>query len=105
MEKELRKVLDEIENNRVKGSDYILSKSTEEIANIITKPLNDREITQEEAEKLFLIDKNIDLSALVVIADDIRKEDVGEYVTHTVVFVILWRQKVTLEHISLQWMK
>ena len=84
MEKDLQKVLDEIENYRAKGIDYTLSKTSDTVAKIINKPLNNKEITEKEAETLFLIDNNIDLSALVLIADMVRKEDVGNDVTYVV---------------------
>ena len=84
MEEDLKKIIDEIENNRAKGLDYILSKSNEEIVKIISKPLNNQEISESEAEELFLIDNNTDLSSLVLLADQIRKEDVGDDVTYVV---------------------
>ena len=65
-----------IENNRAKGFETTLSKSSSEISKIIEKPFNNKEITEQEAEKLFLIDNTTDLSSLVIAADIARKEDV-----------------------------
>ena len=45
MEKDLQKVLDEIENYRAKGIDYTLSKTSDTVAKIINKPLNNKEQT------------------------------------------------------------
>ena len=81
MDKELQNIINLIENNRAKGFETTLSKSSSEISKIIEKPFNNKEITEQEAEKLFLIDNSTDLSSLVIAADIARKEDVGDDVT------------------------
>ena len=84
MDKELQNIINLIENNRAKGFETTLSKSSSEISKIIEKPFNNKEITEQEAEKLFLIDNSTDLSSLVIAADIARKEDVGDDVTFVV---------------------
>ncbi|MDA9748148.1 5-amino-6-(D-ribitylamino)uracil--L-tyrosine 4-hydroxyphenyl transferase CofH [bacterium] len=84
MDKELQNIINLIENNRAKGFETTLSKSSSEISKIIEKPFNNKEITEQEAEKLFLIDNTTDLSSLVIAADIARKEDVGDDVTFVV---------------------
>ena len=84
MDNELKKIIDDIENNRIKGLDSLFSRASEKIASILNKSLNKEEITEKEAEKLFLIESVDDLSLLVILADQIRKEDVGNDVTYVV---------------------
>ena len=84
MEEDLKRILDEIENNRAKGLSYALSKANEDIVSIIKKPTKGEEITEKEAEQLFLIENDMDLSALVLMADKIRKDDVGDDITYVV---------------------
>ena len=84
MDKELKKIINTIENNRAKGFETTLSKSSSDISKIIEKPINNKEITEQEAEKLFLIDNSFDLSSLVIAADLARKEDIGDDVTFVV---------------------
>tara|TARA_E500000331_G_scaffold43613_4_gene36233 strand:+ start:30827 stop:32038 length:1212 start_codon:yes stop_codon:yes gene_type:complete len=84
MDNELKKIIDDIENNRVKGLDYLFGRASEKIVSILNKSLNKEEITEKDAEKLFLIESIDDLSLLVVLADQIRKEDVGNDVTYVV---------------------
>ena len=84
MEETLKKIIDKIENNRVKGIDSSLSSTSSEIGKIITKPFEDKEISEEEAVKLFLIEDSEDLASLVIAADNARKEDVGDDVTYVV---------------------
>ena len=84
MEEDLKRILDEIENNRAKGLGYALSKANEDIVSIIKKPTKGEEITEKEAEQLFLIENDMDLSALVLMADKIRKDDVGDDITYVV---------------------
>ena len=55
MEDSLKKIIDKIEDNRIKGLDSSLSNSSSEIAKIINKPFEKQEISEEEAVKLFLI--------------------------------------------------
>ena len=78
MDNELKKIIDDIESNRVKGLDYLFGRASEKIVSILNKSLNKEEITEKDAEKLFLIESVDDLSLLVVLADQIRKEDVGD---------------------------
>ena len=59
-------------------------RASEKIVSILNKSLNKEEITEKDAEKLFLIESVDDLSLLVVLADQIRKEDVGNDVTYVV---------------------
>lgn len=84
MEETLKKIIDKIEDNRVKGIDSSLSSTSSEIGKIITKPFEDKEISEEEAVKLFLIEDLEDLASLVIAADNARKEDVGDDVTYVV---------------------
>ena len=84
MDNELKKIIDDIESNRVKGLDYLFGRASEKIVSILNKSLNKEEITEKDAEKLFLIESVDDLSLLVVLADQIRKEDVGNDVTYVV---------------------
>ena len=84
MDKQLKNIINQIENNRAKGFESTLSKSSSDISKIIEKPFNNKEITEEEAEKLFLIDNPFDLSSLVIAADLARKEDIGDDVTFVV---------------------
>ena len=84
MEEDLKRILDEIENNGVKGLSYALSKANEDIVSVIKKPTKGEEITEKEAEQLFLIENDMDLSALVLMADKIRKDDVGDDITYVV---------------------
>jgi len=84
MESELKNIIDQIENNRVKGIHYLMSNSNDKIVNILSKALNKTEISESEAENLFLIEDINDLSLLVVLADEIRKEDVGNDVNYVV---------------------
>ena len=63
MESELKNIIDQIENNRVKGIDYLMSNSNEKIVNILSKALNKAEISESEAEDLFLIEDVNDLIA------------------------------------------
>ena len=53
MEETLKKIIDKIEDNRVKGIDSSLSSTSSEIGKIITKPFEGKEISEEEAVKLF----------------------------------------------------
>ena len=50
MDKELQNIINLIENNRAKGFETTLSKSSSEISKIIEKPFNNKEITEQEAE-------------------------------------------------------
>ena len=84
MDNELKKIIDDIESNRVKGLDYLFGRASEKIVSILNKSLNKEEITEKDAEKLFLIESVDDLSLLVILADQIRKEDVGNDVTYVV---------------------
>ena len=84
MEDGLKKIIDDIENNRQKGLDYLLSNGSKKIVSILNKSINKKEISEKEAEELFLIEDVNDLSLLVVLADKIRKEDVGDDVTYVV---------------------
>ena len=84
MEETLKKIIDKIEDNRVKGIGSSLSSTSSEIGKIITKPFEDKEISEEEAVKLFLIEDSEDLASLVIAADNARKEDVGDDVTYVV---------------------
>ena len=81
MDDGLKKIIDDIENNRQKGLDYLLSNGSKKIVSILNKSINKKEISEKEAEELFLIEDVNDLSLLVVLADKIRKEDVGDDVT------------------------
>ena len=84
MDDGLKKIIDDIENNRQKGLDYLLSNGSKKIVSILNKSINKKEISEKEAEELFLIEDVNDLSLLVVLADKIRKEDVGDDVTYVV---------------------
>ena len=84
MEDTLKKIIDKIEDNRIKGLDSSLSSSSSEIAKIINKSFEKKEISEEEAIKLFLIEDSDELASLVIAADNARKEDVGDDVTYVV---------------------
>ena len=84
MDDGLKKIIDDIENNRQKGLEYLLSNGSKKIVSILNKSINKKEISEKEAEELFLIEDVNDLSLLVVLADKIRKEDVGDDVTYVV---------------------
>ena len=62
MDNELKKIIDDIENNRIKGLDYLFGRASEKIVSILNKSLNKEEITEKDAEKLFLIESVDDLS-------------------------------------------
>ena len=84
MDSELKDIINKIEDNRTKGLDSTMLKSSSDISKIIEKPFINQEITEEEAEKLFLIDNIDELSSLVIAADKARKEDIGDDVTYVV---------------------
>ena len=84
MDSELKDIINKIEDNRTKGLDSTMLKSSSDISKIIEKPFINQEITEEEAEKLFLSDNIDELSSLVIAADKARKEDIGDDVTYVV---------------------
>ena len=47
MDNELKKIIDDIENNRIKGLDSLFSRASEKIASILNKSLNKEEITEK----------------------------------------------------------
>ena len=51
MEETLKKIIDKIEDNRVKGIDSSLSSTSSEIGKIITKPFENKEISEDEARR------------------------------------------------------
>ena len=60
MDNELKKIIDDIENNRIKGLDSLVSRASEKIASILNKSLNKEEITEKESQKIFLIQREED---------------------------------------------
>ena len=73
-----------INENRSLGLDALLLRVNGRTAEILTKSLVGKEISVEEGEFLFHIQDVEELSALVISADEIRKEDVGDVVTYVV---------------------
>ena len=56
MEDDLKKIIDDIENNRVKGLDYLFANGSKNIVHILEKSIKKEEISEREAEELFLIE-------------------------------------------------
>ena len=84
MEETLKKIIDKIEDNRVKGIDSSLSSTSSEIGKVITKPFEDKEISEEEAVKLFLIEDSEDLASLVIAAMEVKSSGADVAIETTV---------------------
>jgi 7,8-didemethyl-8-hydroxy-5-deazariboflavin synthase CofH subunit len=80
----IKEIIQRIEENRSYGLDTLLSRVNGKTSQIIYKALVGEEISVEEGEYLFNIEDIDELSLLVVAADHIRREDVGDVVTYVI---------------------
>ena len=81
---DIKEIIQRIEENRSYGLDTLLSRVNGKTSQIIYKALVGEEISVEEGEYLFNIEDIDELSLLVVAADHIRREDVGDVVTYVI---------------------
>lgn len=81
---DIKEIIQRIEENRSYGLDTLLSRVNGKTSQIIYKALVGEEISVEEGEYLFKIEDIDELSLLIVAADHIRREDVGDVVTYVI---------------------
>lgn len=81
---ELKSLVSKIEDKRAKDIGSILSNVNSKTGVILDKALAGDEISVKEGEHLFFVNDEDELSTLALVADHIRKEDVGDVVTYVV---------------------
>ncbi|MGH7808430.1 MAG: 5-amino-6-(D-ribitylamino)uracil--L-tyrosine 4-hydroxyphenyl transferase CofH [Thermodesulfobacteriota bacterium] len=82
--KDLKHMVEKIEENRNVGLDKLLSRVNGRTAQIINKALIGEEVSVGEGEHLFNIQDPDEISLLAIAADQLRKEDVGDVVTYVI---------------------
>jgi FO synthase len=82
--KDLKHMVEKIEENRNVGLDKLLSRVNGRTAQIIDKALIGEEVSVGEGEHLFNIQDPDEISLLAIAADQLRKEDVGDVVTYVI---------------------
>lgn len=82
--KDLKHMVEKIEENRNVGLDKLLSRVNGRTAQIIDKALIGEEVSVGEGEHLFNIQDPDEISLLAIAADQVRKEDVGDVVTYVI---------------------
>ena len=82
--KDLKQMVEKIEENRNVGLDKLLSRVNGRTAQIIDKALIGEEVSVGEGEHLFNIQDPDEISLLAIAADQVRKEDVGDVVTYVI---------------------
>lgn len=82
--KDLKHMVEKIEENRNVGLDKLLSRVNGRTAQIINKVLIGEEVSVGEGEHLFNIQDPDEISLLAIAADQLRKEDVGDVVTYVI---------------------
>ncbi|MCY4042367.1 MAG: 5-amino-6-(D-ribitylamino)uracil--L-tyrosine 4-hydroxyphenyl transferase CofH [Candidatus Dadabacteria bacterium] len=73
-----------VNERRPDGVSACLGRANPELAAIVAKALEGKEITVPEADILFAAGSPEDIAALAIAADHVRKEDVGDVVTYVV---------------------
>lgn len=71
----------ELDENKIIGVDRLLSRLNPEVSRILNKALEEEEISIEEGSKLFEAD-GVDLHALMMTADELRRRAVGDAITY-----------------------
>ena len=76
--------IDKIEENRANGLNGVLSKINGKTGNILEKALLGEEVSVQEGTHLFEMEGVEEIASLAIVADEIRKKDVGDVVTYVV---------------------
>ena len=80
----IKELTEMVNERRPDGASACLGRAKPELAAIVAKALEGKEITVPDADILFAAEAPEDIAALAVAADYVRKEDVGDVVTYVV---------------------